>query len=287
MKRESKKRKFRPWVILLTIFIFLYAIFLYFKITNVEAYNTFRYRINPNEKIFNEIIASKLNKHPLELNSKDYKKIDKLYLSGSDLKNIKPITRLKNLQTLSLSNLKINNLKPLSKLTNLKSLTLMDLDIGNLKTLSNLKQLRELDIQQVGIPYKQPSRITYRIREFLGIPIKNHDRGRKPISITPLKKLTKLEKLTIENCRVKSFKPVKKLKKLNTLHLYYPNISNMKLLSGLKNLKYLYVRDKKLTNIKYLKSLTNLERLTIKAKNINDEQICELKEALPNLKIEK
>lgn len=286
MKRESKKRKCRPWVILLTLFISLYAIFLYIKNTNVEAYNTFRYWINPNEKMFDEIIAGKLNKYALELTSKDFNKIDKLHLSESDLKNIKPITKLKNLQTLSITNLKINNIKPLSKLTNLQSLSLRDLDIGSLKPLSNLKKLRELDIQQVGIPYKQPSRITYSIREFLRIPIKNHNRGRKPISINPLKKLTKLEMLRIENCRVKSFKPVKKLKKLNTLHLYYPNISNIKPLSGLKSLKYLYVRDKKLANVKYLKSLTNLERLVI-AGNLKEEEIYELQKALPNLKIER
>src|SRR4030042_6835589 len=103
MKKDSTRRKIRPFAILLAVCIAVSIIAPVLYVKNEDIYDFIRCGIFPeraSEEILRKSIANQLKKSPNKLTSEDYKKLDALNLIFADQTIIKSITKLKNLQTL-------------------------------------------------------------------------------------------------------------------------------------------------------------------------------------------
>ena len=131
------------------------------------------------------------------------------------------------------------------------------------------------------------------------------------IDLSPLKNLTKLQRLSLSSDSVTSFrgsqrrsygiviylpeglpfkniKPLSGLVNLKELNLNSTRVRDLKPLKGLKKLQVLLLDGSHVSDIKPIKELKSLESLSIRnCKNITDEQVEDLQKALPNLKIQR
>ena len=108
------------------------------------------------------------------------------------------------------------------------------------------------------------------------------------IDLSPLEKLSELRKLELYKSYTFSIKSIKRLKNLQVLNLSGTPVSNLNPIKNMKNLKQLDITSTKVSNLEPLKGLTNLKVLYIQlCDNISDEQIKELHEALPDLRIQR
>jgi Leucine-rich repeat (LRR) protein len=131
-------------------------------------------------------------KKPWQLTNSDYKKINELYISDSDVYDIALLSKLTNLEELEFYNVKVRNLEPIANLTNLNELRLRKLPASNLEPLRNLKNLRKLRLYEM------------------------------PVSdIEPLRNLTKLEEISMYDVDVKDLDALFNLKNLKVLRLIY------------------------------------------------------------------
>lgn len=132
-----------------------------------------------------------LKKHGQIYTINELKNLKRLGLMGTNIRDLTPIKRLKNLVWLQLVlNTKVNDITPLKELKNLKVLHLVDNKISDITPLKGLKNLEVL-----GLNYTQVS------------------------DITPLKGLKSLKVLQLNNTLVHDLIPLKGLKNLKALDL--------------------------------------------------------------------
>ena len=289
-----KKKRFWKAVALFMIIVTGAGLFLYvhnYNSNNAESYKE-------SEKIINEFIAKQLNKDPNELTEKDFNRLDILSIHGLEITTLKPLLKLRNLHTLGLTLLQISDIKPLAELKNLKTLQLANF------------RLRD----------REPPKWITKLRTILRLPTGSISET-KPIDLSPLKKLTKLEFLDIRNTDVRNIeilsefhnlqhlaiskknapdmgirqvqkirtldlKPIKGLTKLNYLELFGMPVNDIQPLVGLSDLKYLDLTYTEIKDIEPLFKLKNLEYLGLRGTPAI-EQIDKLQKELPNLKIAK
>ncbi len=150
----------------------------------------------------------------------------------------------------------IIDLTPLESLPNLQRLDLSGtkvVDVGPLASLTNLQwlDLSDTEVSDVG----------------------------------PLSSLTNLQELILSSTQVTDIGPLSSLTNLNKLALSSTKISDIGPLSSLKNLKLLYLQVTKVSDVGPLYYLKNLQELWIYDADVTDEQIKELRKALPNCEI--
>ena len=228
--------------------------------------------------IIREAVARKLGKNPQELIAADYKKVEQLDLSRSEISDIQtleamtelkilhlydtgvsdlaPLKALTDLRELRLSRTNIKNIEPLSTLTGLKGLWIDGTQVSNIEPLKGLTQLQMLDLGYSEVSNLGPLQSLKNLR-MLWLPVSEID------SINALSGLTKLQKLCLRDTRVSSVEPLRALTNLQVLDLWRTHVSD---------LKPLY-------------SLAGLKSLDIRQTNISDEQIAQMQKALPKLKI--
>lgn len=137
-----------------------------------------------------------------------------------------------------------------------ESLTLLERNISDIASLSNLTNLRELTLGTMKI----------------------HD-------IYILTNLTNLQSLNLNGTQVNDISALANLTSLQSLGISRARASDIKLLSGLSNLKSLRIGSQQPIDTRPLEKLTNLKELSISGRLIRNDQINELKKALPNLEI--
>ena len=249
--------RIRPLTVVVVFCLVLPLILLAFYYSNRETFHSWPENLKISD-------GNSVPIKPFELTSDDYKNLDTLILegpipNGSELSDIKLLTKFKNLKNLKLSNVKIGSIKPLAK----------------------LKKLQTLEINNLDYPEIRPSKFIIKIRTFLRLPIKNTVENKTifdkmPFDINPVGKLTNLEKLSITNIKMKNIKTIGNLKKLQHLEFYnlYLSDNSISPLSSLTNLKYLSIYDSpydlRANNIQPLKTLVNLETLILSGLSIRD-----------------
>lgn len=289
IKESTKKPARRKYIITIVCFVLLVIGTFAAAIIRWEQKSD-----QESEKIIRQIVAEQLNKDSNELTEKDFAKITFLTLREQELSDIKVLKKFTNLKQLYLLNIKypannipkwmsylgkigiINlskrfsiNLGPLKKLTNLQTLWITDSQVSNFKSLKGLTKLQDLSLYGTDIS-----------------------------DCEPIKRLTKLRELCLEWTQVSDLKPLKELTKLQILKLRYTLVSDLEPLKELKSLNSLYISD--YSDIRkfppnLINSLNNSLIKTNPTKfrninkfqniNINDEQIEELKKALPGVDI--
>jgi len=111
--------------------------------------------IDKDINIVREAVARKLDKKPQELIAGDYKKVEQLDLSGSEISDLKPLEALTALKKLHLYDTHTSNLEPLASLNGLQGLWIDATQVSDLRPLYGLAGLKNLDIRQTNISDEQ------------------------------------------------------------------------------------------------------------------------------------
>ena len=107
-------------------------------------------------------------------------------------------------------------------------------------------------------------------------------RGTPLSDLTPLAKLTRLQELELEYTQVSDLTPLAGLNNLRWLNLQNTQVSDLTPLAGLANLKYLYLNNTQVSDLAPLAKLTSLKWLDLYETPVSEEQVEELRKALPN-----
>ena len=179
-------------------------------------------------------------------------------------------------------------------------------ELTDIKFLEKFTNLQELTLMDIRFPDKEIP-IWIKILSKLGIFNINE---RFALDLSPLKKLSKLQHLSLSESHVYNIEPLKYLENLQSLDLLSTQIFDLEPLKDLINLEQLYVGGTNVSNLEPLKRLTNLQNLKFagtqvsdieplkefrnlkklyigNCPNITDEQVEELQNALPDLKIQR
>jgi len=150
-----------------------------------------------------------------------------LLIDGKNVKDIKSIAKIPNLEQLYIANIElIKNTKDLSRLTNLQFLGINNASEHEIIYLSKLINLKHISLGVAG-----------------------------PCSLEPLRKLKNLERLTLSGTGITDIEPLSDLNNLGELRLEETLVSNLEPLKELKKLKRLsiagckYITDEQVQNL--------------------------------------
>ncbi len=182
---------------------------------------------------------------------------------GKDLKVLKKLEKLKNLNSLALSNNQITAISFLSSLMNLNSLALNNNQITDFSFLSSLTKLNTLALSNNQITdFSFLSSLT----NLNTLALSNN----QITDIRFLSSLTKLNTLYLSNNQIIDCSFLSRLKKLNSLDLNKNRITDISFLSSLNKLNSLDLSYNQITDISFLSSLTNLNSLDLSYNQITD-----------------
>ena len=167
-------------------------------------------------------------------------KLEKLFVSHSNIRDLSPLARLVNLELIHMGT-SASDLSPLAGLTKLRHLYLPGGDISGLTPLAGLTNLEELYLF-----------------------------GNDVADISPLAGLTDLKRLDLSRNDISDISPLAGLSNLKWLNLVSNNISNLSPLARLTNLKWLNLARNDISNLSPLARLTNLTWLGIHYNKITD-----------------
>ncbi|MCL2087209.1 MAG: leucine-rich repeat domain-containing protein [Oscillospiraceae bacterium] len=100
--------------------------------------------------------------------------------------------------------------------------------------------------------------------------------------ITPLEDLLNLRELNLTVNEIENISGLKNLSNLEILSLNSNKIIDISVLEYLPNLRELSIGWNKINDVDTLKKLSKLEYLLVHATSLNDEQVAEIRLALPN-----
>jgi len=127
-----------------------------------------------------------------------------LYLQNNQISDVKPLSKLTELNELYLNVNQISDITPLSKLINLQHLELGCNEIADITPLSKLIKLQRLNLNDNKIKDTTPlSKLT----KLQWLYLDNN----KIANITPLSKLTKLQRLDLDNNKIRDLTPLESL----------------------------------------------------------------------------
>ncbi len=179
-----------------------------------------------------------------------------LDLRNTQISDIYAVKELKNLTSLYLSNTQISDIDAVKELKNLTSLDLRNTKISDIDAVKELKNLTHLVLWDT------------QIRD-----------------IESLKELNNLTYLDLDNTQISDIDAVKELKYLTYLYLSNTQISDIDAVKELKNLTYLDLDNTQISDIDAVKELKNLTDLYLSNTKIPENQIEELRKALPDISI--
>ncbi|MCL1828007.1 MAG: leucine-rich repeat domain-containing protein [Oscillospiraceae bacterium] len=179
----------------------------------------------------------------------------------------------------------ITDISVLEKFTKLRSLFLAGNRISDISVLENMP---DLEIVELRLPYGSNNGGIADISPLSGhrrlqiLDLMNHGVS----NLTPLTSCTSLVELYLNNTAVTDLSPLSTLNSLTTLELGYTAVYNLNPLSGLVNLRHLRLDGTDFSDITPLKSLLNLQTLSLYDTTLSAAKIDELRDALPNCRIE-
>tara|TARA_Y100001970_G_scaffold291331_1_gene428077 strand:+ start:2231 stop:3148 length:918 start_codon:yes stop_codon:yes gene_type:complete len=185
-----------------------------------------------------------------------FRNLKELYLIGSQVQDLGPISDLSKLEFLDLGlNHEISNLRPIRELRKLRRLELYNVFLLNdLSPLQGLENLEHLNLKNV-----------VRVSD-----------------LRPLNPLRKMRWLKITGSQVVDVSPLSNLNKLETLYIYDNDIESITPLRELSKIEALWLDGNPIKNLLPLLDLENLRELGISgipATEINCEVIDQLRES--------
>lgn len=156
-----------------------------------------------------------------------------------EVKTLKGIDKLKNLEFLNVSYNKITSIAPAKKLTRLTYLNVSFNKLTNFSGVKSLKKLKKLNVMD-----------------------------NKLKNINGVEKLINLEELNVSSNRLINLKGVEKLVNLTILSASSNQLTNIKEIKNLKKLTDLNVASNKITNLNEIEKLTELSTIYIEGNKL-------------------
>lgn len=229
-----------------------------------------------------------------------------LDLSNNSLSDIRPLMSMTTLEHLNLAGNSISSITALSQLTGLKELLLNGNPINGTQTLGKLTALNILGLKNTGLTDEELGSL-YTLKSLAKLSIEdNSDLGEDAVAKLQ-KKLPKckishselmvkiefagkkydanIETLEAKGLGLSDIKAISGFKALKNLDLSGNIITNIEPLSKLTTLTTLDLTDNNIADATPLYSLSELKQLWIGKNALADEQIDELRAALPNCTI--
>jgi Leucine-rich repeat (LRR) protein len=230
-------------------------------------------------------VETGIYKEPNDLTGEEFAKIKKLQIHHVEIKDIRFLEKLTNLQSLDiqlisypvpgwmteLAKLGIFDLKkrfaldlsPIKKLQNLQFL-LIYTDVKDIEPFSALTNLKDLCFINNNVSDLEPIKELKNLTE-LTLCLPETINLQKVVSdLSPLENLSKLELLKLDGSSIYNIKPLAGLSNLKELELYTPHVSSIEPLKVMNNLRYLRIHNASVSDLNPLKELKNLETLTLR-----------------------
>lgn len=224
-----------------------------------------------------------------------------LYLDSNGITDIAPVSELTELRELTLNQNSITDISPLSSLADLESLYIGGNSISDISPLSGLTGMKKLDISQnMNIGSVEPLSEMNRL-EFLNISV-NNVRDVSPLSgkkyltnlwaadnnitdISPLAGDKNIASLILKRNDIDDISVLSEMKDMVDLSLGQNSISDISALEGLELLRTVDLSRNSVSDFSPLYECTSLKTLNIIENGLSDEQIAEIKKALPECEV--
>ena len=178
-------------------------------------------------------------------------RLTRLDLPRTDLAELSPLARLKELQLLGLTNTQVQDLSPLAGLSRLQFLSLNNTQVRDLSPLAGLKELQTLSLTNTQVQNFSP------LAGLTGLQSLYLDNTQVQ-DLSPLAGLTGLHTLSLDNTQVQDFSPLAGLTGLQSLSLDNTQVRGLSPLAGLGGLQWLSLSN---TQVQDLSPLTELKEL--------------------------
>lgn len=182
--------------------------------------------------------------------------VDFLYLDGTAIADVGPLSRLRALKVLSLERTRVTDLSPLAGLTNLGFLYLDGTGVSDLSSLAALGGLELLSLENTRVG-----------------------------NLDPLAGLTGLQVLSLENTPVTNLRPLAGLRALKVLFLGHTAVRDLRPLAALTGLRELRLEGTQVADLTPLRGLDGLQVLFLQDTPVSEIEIWRLKARLPELHI--
>jgi|GEM_PF-3992316 len=193
-----------------------------------------------------------------------FTRLERLYLSSTQVSDISVLKDLINLKKLYLSNVQLSDISALAKLINLEELYLSGTSVSDISVLRDLVNLKILDLSH-NVHLSDISALAGLTRlERLYLS------GNRLSDISVLSGLLNLKVLNLSKTQISDISDLSSLANLEGLDLYGTQVSNISYLSGLLNLKVLNLSKTQISDISALKGLVNLKILYLSDTLISD-----------------
>ena len=191
--------------------------------------------------------------------------LTKLRLHSNQVSDLTPLVGLINLNVLMINNnTDISDLSPLRRLKNLKQLYMEDLSVSDLSPLSGLTNLIQINLTGCLVSDLSPLSRLINLESLL------FSRNAGISDLSPVAGLVNLKHIHAWNHAVSDLSPLRNLTTLENINFCGGNISNLTPLAGLTGLKQLYIASEKVSDISPLAGLTGLTRLSLEDNDISD-----------------
>ena len=203
-----------------------------------------------------------------------FKNLKQLNLDGNSVEDISAVSGLSNLQQLSIRDNIVLNINPVAELYALEVLDLTDNNIYDLSPVRRLTSLKELrfggnEVADISAVVNLTNLSILRFSD-------NH-----VSSLAPLMNLTHLTVLRFSDNEVSSINVLEGMTELRELWFYNNYVEDISVLSELTELEYLYMIGNEISDASAVMNLYNLKELGLTRNNISNDQISQIKEAIP------
>jgi len=180
--------------------------------------------------------------------------LENLDISNTLIDDIFPLRNLIRLQSLNCSGTAVTLLDPLLYSTEMRKLNCSKTAISSIRSLENMRMLESLDISDTRINSLQPVKKLKHLRDIRFENTLVQD-------MEPLADLTELELLDCSGSPVNSLETLRYLTKIKRLYIENTVIDDLKPLENLSLLKMLYADGSRISSLEGLDNLESLEKV--------------------------
>ncbi|NFD04291.1 DUF5050 domain-containing protein [Clostridium botulinum] len=210
------------------------------------------------DKVFEELVRKEINKPSGYIYPTDLENIKELDFHNAHIEKLNGIENMTALEKLNLSGTDIKDISLLKCLINLKEVNISNTSISDITALKNSIYIRYLNLNETNVTTLQViEKFQYIERLYVS--------GTK---INTVPQLSSLLELDLSNCNINDISFINYLHNLTYLNVdklkYKSNIlGNISFVSSLEKLEYLSIANTDVVNIDVLKNLINLRKLDI------------------------
>lgn len=223
--------------------------------------------------------------------------MERLEVHDDSIRQLSPLTKLKELKYLNISDTEVEDLTPLRNLNKLEELLIEHTPVKDISPLRYCNNLKRLDMGHTGVSSLET------VGNFLLLthlsahntpvddltPLQGLEQlnslkvGNSQVSdLTPLEDISTLQVLWLGHCPISTLAPLGKLSELRELDVAYTNIADIAPVSGMHKLRLLYIDSTSVSDLSPLYSIKGLEMVYCDNTKVTAAAALKLMQQLPN-----